>query len=779
MGSKRHEALPRVTPERPGAPVDDEVARLRAALATAERERDRYRTAVELSSDYAYSVRVDEHGAEQLEWGVGAFQLLTGFSAAELAARGGWLSLVHPADRAAVAAHRQRVLAGRGDVIELRIIRRDGEERWVRSHDRPHVDRRSGRVVRVDGATRDVTDRRRLEIALRASEIQFRTLADTTSAAILLYDEQDRVFYVNPATSLITGFSREELLAKSLWDLVHPEFHDRIRARRAARTQGEAVAPRATMRVVTRDGSERWVDYSAGFAEIGGRQIAIGTAWDVTAHARSEAAIRRERDFSEAILSSLPGVFYLYNDDLEFLRWNRNFEQVLGYSADEIRALSPLDLFTGPDRLRLAERIAEVFARGASDVEAEFTTRDGRRVPFYFTGQTLRLDGRLCLIGTGIDITPRKRAEAALLETRRRLEEAQQRARLGSWEIDPATRRSDWSAQMYALYERDPALGEPSFEEFFDLTHPDDRQRVRDAYRGCLASGATTTIEFRARTAHGEDRWLSGTIDCVRDASGAVVRLAGTVLDITERKRAADEQERLQAALRRSEVMAAMGALVGGVAHEVRNPLFGISATLDAMQARFGERAELDPYLGVLRGEIDRLGELMRDLLAYGKPYATTLTAAPLAPVIAAAVESCRALAREAGVELACDVPDDLPAVRMDVARLRQVFENLLRNALQLAPRQTTVEVSVRRADRPRGGGLVCVVADRGPGFAAEDLERVFDPFVSRRPGGTGLGLSIVQRIVEEHGGTVAAANRAGGGAALTVCLPLEGACQP
>jgi PAS domain S-box-containing protein len=775
VGSKRHGVLPQAD-----AAVDSasEIAEVRAELAArqeraVERERllERYRAAVDLSSDYAYAARVEADGRESIEWTAGALEALTGFTPGELLARGGWPTLIHPDDRALLKAHRQRVLTGETDAVELRIIRKDGEERWVRSRDRPTLDA-DGRVVRIEGATRDVTDRRRLELALRASELQFRTLADTTSAAILLYDEEDRVFYANPATATITGFARDELLGKSLWELIDPAFHAAIQARRAARLRGEAVPARATMRVVTRDGGERWVDYTAGFAEIGGRHIAIGTAFDVTSHTQAQAVIRRERDFSEALLSSLPGVFYLYDDDLHFLRWNHNFEQVVGYGADEIRRLTPLDLFSGADRELLAERIAEVFARGSSDVEAEFTTKDGRRIPFYFTGKSIQLDGRLCLIGTGIDITPRRRAEAALHETRRRLEEAQARARLGSWEIDPATRRSYWSPQMYQLYERDPALGETSFEEFFALTHPEDRQRVRAAYRECLASGATVTLEFRALTGSGVERWLSGTVDCVRDASGTVVRLAGTVLDISERKRAEAEQQRLQTALRRSEVMAAMGTLVAGVAHEVRNPLFGMSATLDAMQARFAERPELERYLGVLRGEIDRLGGLMRDLLAYGKPYAVTLTCGPLSEVLEAALKHCADAAAAAEVALVYAPAPDPAALAMDATRLCQVFENLLQNAIQLSPRGASVELSVRAEARDGAGWLVCVVADRGPGFGAEDLERVFDPFVSRRPGGTGLGLSIVQRIVEEHGGTVSAANRPGGGAELTVRLP-------
>lgn len=636
-------------------------------------------------------------------------------------------------------------------------------------------------ALRAEVARRDAIEtalaakRTGLEEALRASELQFRTLADTTSAAILMYDADDRVEYANPATTAITGFALAELQGRSLWDLVHPDFHADIRARRAARARGEPVSARAVMRIVTRTGAERWVDFSVGFATIGGRTISIGTAFDVTGQRQAEAAIRRERDFSSAILNSLPGVFYLYDEQLRFLRWNTNFERVLGYSGAEIAARSPLDLFEGPDRVLLAERIAEVFATGASDVEAEIVTKDGRRVPYYFTGQTTHIDGRLCLIGTGIDVTARRQAEAALRTAQRRLEEAQARARLGSWEIDPHARQGYWSAEMYRLYERDPALGPLSFAEFFTQTHPDDHAQVRAAYRACARDGVSATLEYRAVLPSGGVRWLSGTLDAVRGAGGAIERLAGTVLDVTARRQAEEDRRRLEAALRRNELMAAMGALVGGVAHEVRNPIFGMSATLDALEARVGTRPELAPYLGVLRGELDRLGELMRDLLAYGKPSVETLVPGPLDAVLAAALAGCAAAAAAAGLVLppppACGL-----TVAMEPARLRQVFENLLGNAIHYSPRGATIELSVRAARRDGETWADVTVADRGPGFAPDELPRLFEPFFSRRRGGTGLGLAIVQRIVEAHGGTVSAANRAGGGACLCVYLPCAAA---
>ena len=129
---------------------------------------------------------------------------------------------------------------------------------------------------------------------------------------------------------------------------------------------------------------------------------------------QAEAAARTERLFSDTMLESMPGVLYFYDTAGRFLRWNRNFETVTGYSAAEIAGMHPLDFFTGEERAKVEARIGEVFARGESSVEAAFVAKDGRTTPYFFTGRRVEFEGRVCLVGVGIDITERRRAEAAL-----------------------------------------------------------------------------------------------------------------------------------------------------------------------------------------------------------------------------------------------------------------------------------------------------------------------------------------------------------------------------
>ncbi|MGH8504115.1 MAG: ATP-binding protein [Gammaproteobacteria bacterium] len=243
--------------------------------------------------------------------------------------------------------------------------------------------------------------------------------------------------------------------------------------------------------------------------------------------------------------------------------------------------------------------------------------------------------------------------------------------------------------------------------------------------------------------------------------------------EISEREQAEQARSKLEAALRRSEAMSAMGALVAGVAHEVRNPLFAVSSTLDAMDARFKDRKDHKRYVDVLREEVDRLSKLMVDLLQYGKPTTAELVPGNIEDVVAQAVHACSPLAQQMRIEIAPCVQTDKACVLMDQARLAQVFQNLLENALQHSAPQTTLTIEARQVSDAEQRWIVCAVKDNGPGISEENLPRLFEPFFTRRRGGTGLGLSIVQRIVEEHGGQITASNRPEGGAVMEVRLPV------
>jgi len=301
--------------------------------------------------------------------------------------------------------------------------------------------------------------------------------------------------------------------------------------------------------------------------------------------------------------------------------------------------------------------------------------------------------------------------------------------------------------EMVGLRSRNLSSGEGEFTE----------EQVQELFR---SGTPLDLLEWQCRHRDGHLFWTEASLRVANIAGD--LRAIVAARDITQRKE-------MQEALRRSERMSAIGSLVAGVAHEVRNPLFGIAATLDAFEAEFGVTEETREYLLTLRNDVSRLTRLMNDLLEFGRPQDVIRHVQSVEPLIAEAVRVCAPKAREKQVDIRQEVTAPLPRVSVDADRMLQVFKNVVENAIDYSKSGDVVEI---RAERDGGGTIVCNVTDCGPGFRSEDLPHVFEPFFTRRRGGSGLGLAIVQKIVAEHGGQVMALNRATGGARIEIRIP-------
>jgi PAS domain S-box-containing protein len=225
----------------------------------------------------------------------------------------------------------------------------------------------------------------------------------------------------------------------------------------------------------------------------------------------------------------------------------------------------------------------------------------------------------------------------------------------------------------------------------------------------------------------------------------------------------------LQESLRRTEVMSTLGALVAGVAHEVRNPLFAISATIDAFEGRALDQERFDQFTTRLRGELSRLSELMQDLLQYGRPADVELQCDTLREPIELALRSTETLAGELHVTIDADLEGSDVEVLRDTHRLQIALRNLLDNAVRHAGAGGRVSIRIAR----KGDEVEIAIHDSGSGFAEADIPLLFEPFFTRRRGGTGLGLSIVHRTIEQHGGSIVAENHPAGGALMRIRLPI------
>ena len=213
---------------------------------------------------------------------------LGGYSPQEVIGRP-FTDFIHPDDLPGLIESFRRTVAGSPEPSEYRVLSKSGEMRWVRTSSRPVYD--GDQIVGLRAVLMDITDRRRVEEALRESETKFRTLAETVAAAAFIF-QGNRMSYVNSAAEAQTGYSREELLGMNFWEVIHPDFREEVKQRGLARQRGEPVPARYEVKLLTKNGEERWVDFMAASIDFEGAPAVLGTAFDITERKQAEETIR-------------------------------------------------------------------------------------------------------------------------------------------------------------------------------------------------------------------------------------------------------------------------------------------------------------------------------------------------------------------------------------------------------------------------------------------------------------------------------------------------------
>jgi PAS domain S-box-containing protein len=675
-------------------------------------------------------------------------------------------SYIHEEDRAEVEDKFRKALeCGEAVAKCFRFATAGGEWRWVESIATnllglPEV---GGIVVN----SRDIGERRKAEETLReVNELLLATI-QASPLAVIAIDRDRNIRMWNPAAERLLGWTEAEVLGSasplaSGGDLrtLHEVFD---------KGQAGIDFTNIESEVRRRDGTEITISLSSAPIRDSSRRIngVVAIIDDITEKKRSEHALRvSEERFSKAFNFGPRPMSITTIEDARFVNVNTRFLEEIGLTAQQVigKTLQEAGVdTTSEDKERISYAINTAGSIPPTEIKLLVRGREPRVV--LVSGEVIDLDGQKCVLSAFEDITGRKRAEEEQGQLQAAVQKAALEWRLTFDAVDYPVLLLDFAGRVVRV---NRAAKETSGKSYWEIKgKPADSigkgepwQKAAELAQSVAGTRANYSCQIR-------DDVTAKTWDMTASAvsgSGSDERIIVVARDITA-------TVELQDSLRKSETMSAMGALVAGVAHEVRNPLFSISATLDAFEARFGEKEEHRRYIDVLRGELDRLNQLMQDLLEYGRPATLEMSVGSLKDAVRQAVHSCQALAERAGVSIAEELGPHISPVMMDRGRIVQVFQNLIANAIQHSPAGQTVTIKTSEELKDGNAWIDCCVADCGPGFSSKDLPRIFEPFFTKRRGGTGLGLSIVQRIIEEHGGKIFASNQTLGGAVMRVRL--------
>ncbi|MEA5447470.1 PAS domain S-box protein [Leptolyngbya sp. CCNP1308] len=508
------------------------------------------------------------------------------------------------------------------------------------------------------------------------------------------------------------------------------------------------------------------------------------------ARRQAEQSLRDEMRFTDTMIESMPGILYFYDTEGHFLRWNQNFERVSGYSADEITQMHPLHFFADDDRARLEQRIGQVFTEGESSIEAAFVSKDGTATPYFFTGQRVQFENSWCLVGVGIDLSERRRAEALLAESERKYRELVEHANsiILRWNAEGRITFLNGYGQQFFGYSEAEILGCHVMETIVPPIESSGRDLQQLMNAVCADPTAfEQNINENVRR-DGQHVWVAWTNRIELDADGNVVEILSIGTDMTARLQAEAEREKRHQAEAADRIKS---AFLATMSHELRTPLNSIIGfTGIILQELAGPlNAEQSKQLAMVRTSARHLLALVNDVLDISKIEAGQLEVArepfDLHQSIAKVVAIVQPQAAAKSLDLRVEVAPNLGEAVADQRRFEQVLLNLLSNAIKFTDYGEVTLVAELVDDYwvPGAESAAAVrlrVADTGMGIQTEDLPALFQPFqqidsgLARNHDGTGLGLAICHRLVDLMGGDIQAKSTWGEGSTFTVTLPLQ-----
>jgi PAS domain S-box-containing protein len=708
--------------------------------------------------------------------------------------------LIHPEDRGYVFENAERAVRDGVHIeTEHRLIRPSGEIRIVYSRGDLTRDA-SGRPYEMFGTCQDITDRKRVEE-------ERTTLSGALEQSNARLEEAQRVAHIghyefNPVENQVTWSAelcriwgippvQRPIDLAVVFEMIHPD--DREYAARAVediiRT---GTHLKAEHRIVRPDGEVRFLQVLGTVKrDASGRAYELfGTGQDITDRKLAEQALRQNQFYlSEGERLAHMGSWA--SRDLG-IRWS---DELNIYWSDEVYKIYGLDPKNGTPSLE--QYLAAIHPQDRASMAETIKTMHEQRCGCDVTNRIVRPDGEIRYVrcvgipvvedgvfqgfhGTTMDVTEQELLTQELRREQAYFTDAQSMAHIGSWAYNLVTRKvlhsSDENARLYGF---DPSEGPISAERFFATQHAEDAPHVNAVLERAVREGTDFYLdEYRIHHTDGSIRFLRAIGH--RNPSGEPGEYVGVTMDITERKRAEEEREKLrqlEADLAHINRVNMLGELAAALAHEIKQP---IAASITSANTCLRWLAHDPPNLERARAaatrsehEGNRAADVINRLRSfYKKGVPPKLEIVDIRAIILEMAALFRIEANRHSVTIHSAVDTETPKILVDRVQVQQVFMNLMLNAIE-AMQDTGGELTITARPNPQGQ-IIVSISDTGVGLPTENAERIFDAFHTTKPEGTGMGLAITRSIVESHGGRVWATANEGAGATFHFTLPIE-----
>jgi PAS domain S-box-containing protein len=686
---------------------------------------------------------------------------------------------------------------------ETELFHKNGHRRMLEVSETPVRDV-SGQIVGVEGLAHDITESKRAEEALRASERRFRAIIDQTYQFIGLLTTEGILIDVNETALSFSGIAKADVLDKPFWEgpwWTHSaELQAKVRDAVKRVASGDFVRFEATH--PAKDGSLHFVDFSLKPVrdDTGKIILLLPEGRDITERKQIEEALRRSEEEYRLLFDNAGDAIFIHSPAGKMLAVNRVACERLGYTLEEMMSLGPSVVDTPEEAAHVAGRISELLEKGRIVFQTAHRRKDGSFVPTEVNAQLVAFNNEPAVMAICRDITERKEAEETLRESEHRLADILQFYPDPTMVIDREGRVTAWNQAIEELsgVKAQDMLGKGNYEYalpfygerrqiLIDLAlqaDPEVEKRYTTiARRGEILMGEAYTPHLPSGKVH-----LSATASVLRDSEGRVVGAIESIRDNTERKQM--EEALNQAKKEADSANRAKSDFLANMSHEIRTPMNGILGMLNlALDTSLSE--EQREYLVLAKSSADSLLMLINDILDFSKIEAKKLDLEDvdfeLEGVIGEILPLLGVETDRKGLEFVCEIDPAVPPVlRGDPLRLKQVLINLLKNAIKFTEKgHILLKAQAEGEWEPGFPKLHFSVTDTGIGIPPEKQRLIFDSFtqsessMTRKYGGTGLGLTISRSLVEMMGGALWVESRQGEGSTFHFTTRFRrGACK-
>lgn len=668
------------------------------------------------------------------------------------------VEIVHPEDYIRMTDLSKRVLQGllEADLNENRFYKVDGS---IIDVEVKAINATYGGNPAIQLLCRDITERKRTELELqRAKQELHEAMRHQQGMMFKFKKENGRFVYTMCDGELVYqfGVTPEDIVGKSIEAIAGADSEAFIERYERAWSGSESETYELSISEKTCLIMLRPIKHGGIVTEV------VGSCTDITLRKQTEEELRQTTELLESFFANTSDAIDVLDLQDNPMQVNRAFEKMFGWSQAEVmergvEIIVPFHLLE--ERRKLHENILN--GGYVNGYETQRLRKNGDIIDISVTISPLR-DNKRSIIGIAAitrDISERKEVEAALRESEAKYRLIAENMTDMIALLNPEGRAEYVSPSSAAILGAAPEMFVG--DSLIRFVHPDDRDKFKQGLTA-MTEQKPGILEFRIL--HQDGRWAE------LEATGRVVpgdgedrdKVVVVVRDITERKKTEE-------LLRRSEKLTIVGQLAAGVAHEIRNPLTSLKGFLQLMNKKIEGQ---DYIFNLMLSELERINEIVSEFLVIAKPQIARFQRHNLTQIVRNVVSllETQAIMSNVMIELTYQEDEGI-IVDCDENQLKQVFINILKNAVEAMTDGGTVRVEIE-AHRD---GYVCVrFTDEGPGIPEEQIPRLGEPFYTTKEKGTGLGLMVSFKIIEDHKGRIEINSSLGSGTVFDVLLPAD-----